>query len=431
MSNEIHFVSGEFQEFEATTKFHLGKLRTDLNQGAVVRYDGQVLRMDGQDHSYPELRSTIKSGWLVPKGTSGDEYVPAPSGVKVRTPGDQGKIKEVLPVVTQDERAVSRIKSAGVNIPTREPFKGTIVKEESGNSHTVSTVQSHRTASENAQEADRVLVSSGRKLTSATTKTRLENSIQAEQAVRALENEIPSSESESTGVKVSKFSVSGPSQETKVIGKMASSAVSKTVLKNSGSVDQKIRSIDTSTAPKAQILTSNKHAGEVYAAGADDVKDIIGLLDPESRAAMLAEQRKAAVRASMAKLAEEEAKINPVTSAPVVMTMKTEVKEEEAVPEPTQETISGLKAKVVTNPYEKSKPKITQPRSVEEAILRDGDVPLAPGLTWNKNLHWRTRARIAVDKYARDPKSLGLIKNQEEPSVVKLIDEHMAKLSQK
>ena len=130
--------------------------------------------------------------------------------------------------------------------------------------------------------------------------------------------------------------------------------------------------------------------GEIHAAEGDTLESILPALDPESRAAMLAKQRKEAIARSEAKLAAEENKaVEEETPLPVVS------------------------------------PRV--PTSVEEVIISGDDVEIAPGVVWNKKLHWRTRAKVAVEKYADDPSTLALIRSYEEPSVAKLISDTLAK----
>lgn len=82
----FNFTRGQFHWFRATTKFHVGALSCDLMEGQEVEFDGTVLRMDGDSHTAPQLRGAVERGWLTlsssPERVSSG-YVPTPSGVKV------------------------------------------------------------------------------------------------------------------------------------------------------------------------------------------------------------------------------------------------------------------------------------------------------------------------------------------------------------
>lgn len=75
----VDFVRGTFVAYRAVTKFHIGSITTDVLKDDEVEFDGQVLRLGGTDHNVPQIRSVIKTGWLVPVSDTTSVYRPAPS----------------------------------------------------------------------------------------------------------------------------------------------------------------------------------------------------------------------------------------------------------------------------------------------------------------------------------------------------------------
>jgi len=78
------FVPGQFQQFRATTKVHLGSINQDIVKGSVVEYDGSNVKIGGQTHNIPSIAGAIKLGWLVPIADNISQYIPKPAGVQVR-----------------------------------------------------------------------------------------------------------------------------------------------------------------------------------------------------------------------------------------------------------------------------------------------------------------------------------------------------------
>jgi len=52
--------------YRATTKFHLGQIRQDVQKGDVVVYDGRNARIQGTWHEMPMVGRAIIAGWLEP-----------------------------------------------------------------------------------------------------------------------------------------------------------------------------------------------------------------------------------------------------------------------------------------------------------------------------------------------------------------------------
>jgi len=119
----IKWKRGEFYEFRAITKVHLGAVEEDIFEDDIVEFDGQTLRYAGADYAVPSLRAAVKEGWLVPSEDNVSHYVSQPAGVKVRpaTPQTEGGFEGSTFETAHEEEAVvgtlsahkKRWKSAG------------------------------------------------------------------------------------------------------------------------------------------------------------------------------------------------------------------------------------------------------------------------------------------------------------------------------
>lgn len=83
------FKRGEFREFRATERIHLGDQGVDIQKGDIVEFDGVVLKHGIDEHQVPRLRGAVKKQWLVPSSDTTTTYVPRPGGVQVH-PADTG-----------------------------------------------------------------------------------------------------------------------------------------------------------------------------------------------------------------------------------------------------------------------------------------------------------------------------------------------------
>lgn len=68
-----------------------------------------------------------------------------------------------------------------------------------------------------------------------------------------------------------------------------------------------------------------------------------------------------------------------------------------------------------------------EPRTVEEYVTNGDNVEIAPGLWWDKKLHWKIRGANAIKLYGDQPEKLALVREYEVPSVRAFIDEALAK----
>ena len=84
MSDKIKFVKGEFQLFRVTTQVHLGRLERYLEKDDVIEFDGHSLKFEGAEHSLPQLRGAVLSGWLVHASDTTTVYKAKSANIKIR-----------------------------------------------------------------------------------------------------------------------------------------------------------------------------------------------------------------------------------------------------------------------------------------------------------------------------------------------------------
>jgi hypothetical protein len=376
-------------------KLHFGRLQVELPPETVIQYDGEVMLYKGKEYHYPELRSSIKAKWLLPVGsTEKVSNAPVPAGVKVRPASDPTKGREALPMVAHEEQHVGTVRNkATVSAEKIKSFSATLVKEEEGDHRAVGPSVRASKASEDTGGGEM-----GRPVGKVLSPTNLRIDVgqdaggDADAVVaQTVASKAPERPRTSGG-------------DIRSVGKIASPSTHRATVSDSSSTDREIRKFDAT--PKTSLLIPEKGRGGVVAASGDEVEEILAVLDPESRAQKMARERKEAV-------ARSEAKASPQTSA-----------SDGVQPSEVQEAKGGD----LEPPPEV---KVISPKTFEEAVVRGDDVEIAPGIFWNKKLHWRTRAKIAIDQYRSNPKVLALIKAYEEKSVSKLIDEHLVRLSAK
>ena len=352
MTVEIAFVPGTFQSFRAKTRIHLGKLQTNVNEGDIVQFDGQVLRVAGVDHSYPEFRAGVMAGWMVPIEDNISNYRPKAAGVTMR--GAQDASRKVSTVVSEDDTYAG---------PARRPK---VVREEDREPE--------------GKEVKRFPV-------------------KREEDMGL--NVAPARPSAKRTVETS--GMDGLNEGAKTVGRISTPASQKTVIADAGAAAREASRLDNAPPPRAVLATKT----DIHAAASDKVENILEAADPATRARMLAEARKAAVSKS-------EAAENPTPSN------ESPKAKEAPKPAPAKETAPKAEKKAAAPA---PKPKLRPPpQTVEEFIIRDGLVEIHPGVMWDKSLHWRSRAKIALDHYASNPEALAAIRAYETPAVVQLID---------
>ena len=83
------FKKGEFREYRATAKIHLGDHGVDIHEDEIIEFDGIVLKHGIDEYQVPKLRGAVQKRWLVPASDTTSKYVSQPAGVQVR-PTDTG-----------------------------------------------------------------------------------------------------------------------------------------------------------------------------------------------------------------------------------------------------------------------------------------------------------------------------------------------------
>lgn len=363
---EIQFATGKFQSFRATTKIHLGKLSMDVREGDIVQFDGQTIKISGVEHPYSELRAAIRVGWVVPEKDNVSNYKPKSANVKVRSALESKKEKQAPTMVSDDDRDVGPARRRPV-VKADDPDEA---KE----------IQSFSRELKNQDEIERPVGPSIRRASEMQT--------------------------DSVG-----------NEDAKPVGKIRSPAIMKTVVSDGTQAARETSRLDNAPPPRA-ILTVK--GTDIYAAEAERIESIIDALNPEDRARMVAEQRKAQARA----LAKP-ARVEPKTEQPSAKALpKTKTPEASPKSKATPEPAKTESAKKVA-----TRVPVSQPTTVEEVILQGDEIDLGNGVQWDKTLHWRTRAKIAAEQYGSNPMILAAIQAIEVPAVVTLIEERLVAIS--
>ena len=355
----IDFVAGQFQPLYPNRNIHLGKLTQEIKPGDTVEFDGVTLRFNGRSVEYPEFRASVKAGWL--------DLSPQEALVQGKARGPL----ETKMALSREENMVSKVSDPKKDTVSPKAFTASVVKVDEGDHVTVREFSKKSSTKDigGAEEGEVVGTFPS-----------------------ATQSFVLGEDGKVSAQKTSSRVASGTeSDDSRTVGKIASILPTKTTVTDTSQVEQEIRRLETQAAKKqSKVAVVATPDGEVHAAEGDTVESILPALDPETRAALLAKQRKEAIARSEAKASSVKEETNSPTTPTVVL-----------------------------------KPKV--PTSVEEVIISGDDVEIAPGVTWNKKLHWRTRAKVAVEKYADDPSTLSLIRSYEEPSVVKLIAEQLTR----
>ena len=109
---EIKWQRGVFQQFRATTKIHLGGPEQDIFEDDIIEFDGQVAKIGGIDQPLSSLRGGIKAGWLVPITDTTTVYKPQPADIRVRPATAAGQERgDPMPIATatEEEALVGRL----------------------------------------------------------------------------------------------------------------------------------------------------------------------------------------------------------------------------------------------------------------------------------------------------------------------------------
>jgi len=392
---DLQLVPGTFRDFRATVRFHLGKLSRDLNKDAVVQFDGVTLVMDTVPYPYPELRSAIKSGWLAVVGGSISDYLPKSAALRTR-PTMDGSKKASSMEVQHDEtyvgsaRPVQATTTDGVRLESKG-FNSTLVRDTEGDGRSVgSAIRKAADPVAKASTASSEGVAVAKVRTAPKQSFSVDGSTTME-ATDAAPVEAPRNPTR-TAAAAPKAQDDGrregqSSEGGKIVANVKSPSKRKVVVTDANAADAEIRKLDTT---QRTVLTP-KGSRDIAALVGDALEDIVPANEPENRGRYIAEQAKAnhanRLRQAMAEAEDED---HPPVMAPV---------------------------KVPAN-----KPVVARPpKSIEDAVINGDDLELAPGVRWNKKLHWKSRVKLAL-QYKDQPKIMALIRGHEVPTVVKQID---------
>ena len=110
--NQIRFKTGEFQEFTATRSFELSNFGVKVMKGREIEFDGSLVKYDGAQYQFPQFRSAVAAGWVVPTSEYDENnpvyQAPASANIKMRPTKDTDKSdgKTAATTIEADERIV-------------------------------------------------------------------------------------------------------------------------------------------------------------------------------------------------------------------------------------------------------------------------------------------------------------------------------------
>ena len=124
---EVAYIKGDFQTFKALAKVHLGALGENLEAGEVVLFDGSVLRRGDSDRPFPALRGAIKLGWLVPDTDTHSVYAPKAADIQIGDTINKSERRDLRSnkvTVSSDEQDVGALQQVrGADAPATHRSK--------------------------------------------------------------------------------------------------------------------------------------------------------------------------------------------------------------------------------------------------------------------------------------------------------------------
>lgn len=419
---DLQLVAGTFRSFRATVRFHLGKIQQDILKDDVLEFDGTTLKLGGNNHALPELRSAIKAGWLSPVESTLSDYVPQSANVKVRPAMDKDKGKSASTEVQQDETFVGNARKVsttdGVKLESKS-FNATLVRDTEGDGRSVGpstkkTVPTGGDATEGQTVAK--LKTAAKKSFTLDGSTSMNTDMETGDVTGIVEH-IKGVAPKAAPANEGSITRDGQSSDAgKVIANVKTAAKRKVTLTDANSADAEISKLDNAT--RSALAPKGKR--DIAALAGDTLEEIVPANEPENRGRMLAEQAKAQRLAAL-KVAESP-KRRVIQEEPLhVEEFDATAPEEGDLPDPADSPLP-LKVIEVKPPVKvAAKP----PKSVEDFAVNGDELELAPGVRWNKKLHWKTRVKQAL-QYRDRPEILDLIRGYEVESVVKAIDAALA-----
>ena len=413
---DIEFHTGVFRSFKSKVKFHLGRLQIDVPEGSEVQFDGTAMVLGGVTYQYPELRSSIKAGWLIPLGGNISDYIPKPAQVSVRSAQGTGHASTA---VQKDETYAGAIRPAvqptsndGVKVASK-PFNSTVVRDTEGDGRSVGPAMKRASATDTTGAS-----SDGTPVAKMLTPSK--------QSVR-LDGTVPTNSTSSEGPDVrgvvahTKESTVAATEETPSSSGSPASPTSDGVVKEvrlSTASKRKVTITDSNAAAQEvnrlenmqrSVLASKNAKGkqQVSAVVGDTLEEVVPAVDSDNHDAVLAAKAKREAR-----LQQIQASAPKSSLLSAMAGLEEEEEGESAAPAP--------KATPKPAPKVAAKP----PKSVEDFAINGASVELAPGFRWDKTLHWKTRVKMAL-QHAKDPERLALIRGYEVPTVVAAIDREL------
>lgn len=407
---EIKFVTGTFLDFRAVSKVHCGKITTDVREGDVVSFDGQVMKYQGTEYNYPEFKASLKVGWFVPVKDNISTYIAKASDMKVRPAQDKTggkKPDKAVPItVASDEKQVKAfvgrkvvaaddLSDEGEKVGT---VKRTLIKQDSEERDVGQARPPRNSAGVRVDMAD---------------------------TAAAVISSPKSARIDMTD-----------NEDARPVGKMLRSAVQKTVISDPADAARKTQQLDEgprtrlvaavapAARPKSEVLPS-KSGTEIYAAEAEKVEDMIDALNPEDRARIIANDRRAKAEASAKKAGApvKAAPAKPIAPVKAVAPKAAPVAPAKAVAAPTK-AVAKLAPKAAPTkavPVAKAAAPIkkTPPKTIEQIVMEGDEIDLGGGLKWDMKIHWLQRSKLAADLYAKNPEDMERVLAIETPAVAK------------
>lgn len=111
MENQL----GNYTQFKAITKIHLGSIGKDILPGNIIEFDGSNTRIGGQVHNITSIAGAIRIGWLVPLSDNTTKYVAQPANIQVHsaTPSSQDRGASFgIERAVDDERQVGSLSAS-------------------------------------------------------------------------------------------------------------------------------------------------------------------------------------------------------------------------------------------------------------------------------------------------------------------------------
>jgi len=154
---------GEFREYRAVVKVHLGKFEHDVHEGDIIEFDGQTVRHGGEEYALSTIRAAIDQKWFVPVDDAQTTYVPKSAGIKIRpaqsADAERGAPMEVK-AAADEERLVGTLDEAnlghreGQGPQEVEPQEGQPIRKLSTPTKQATTVSDSTQASKEIRRLD-------------------------------------------------------------------------------------------------------------------------------------------------------------------------------------------------------------------------------------------------------------------------------------